>query len=749
MRIYNANTVIKGAPGWNIFVQPLLEQVNPSLVAETAMKDGKNPKTNDEEVVDLRRLHIIVTSQCLYLALGRLEALIISNPSPSLCKRVTRPILMQLWCLASWASPSVETEKELCRPARNLLKAYFRLFGTVESILPLTQNIMCTGSTDTTAPTWRYRLNKDGLVEIATYQEAAAALPEAAFHLDEIDHKAAVMVDTIISACSNEHISSIFLDLLRRWLNSAGRQSGKEILLASPKDEAGSHIQYIVELSMLQKLMEKAPEKLVGHFDQLLEVICQVMHADKWADLGDELLAVVLSLLNMVLTSTSFRKSEIDAKDLKTIEESLVRIENSERPEVSATARNLAMILRYHDEIEASDEFKAAPSIRQVEDNKTYNLAMSYITGDGDNPPPVVAEGLNLLSGLIMAESPILDITAVMVLMSSLLKENEDFIYLRVIKVFTQLAKKHPRSTIQEILDNYLDAQEKLSTDVRLRFGEALLQVIERLGEAFAGDVAKQACETLLSIAGRRGHRLKAMAKEEKEARLKEMKRRREEADGEKRRKLETGASHRDEDDGGDLPGDEELVSEEEQYRQDVLARIIQGWESKRGSEDVRMRTSALSIFGSALETNLGGIDPATISDGVEVSLSVLTLERGLEHIILRRAAVLMILSLVRALDQAREAKRALGFGLSGESRRGLEQALGYIADTDEDGLVREQARDAAESLENWQLGSFLRPRDETSVAQGINQLSGLRVRPETVIEDETGRLRPRIEEIE
>ncbi|EGR48595.1 uncharacterized protein TRIREDRAFT_61771 [Trichoderma reesei QM6a] len=647
-----------GAPGWNAFVQPLIEAINPSL--KSFKKDPSLDSDDVEEVVELGREKVLVAASDLERALKRLELLIMSNPSPGLCKRVLKPVRLQLWALASWINPSRETDSRFCRPARILVQTHFRLFG--------------------------------------------------------------------------DEVSSVFLYLLRRWIQSAGKQSGGSIIqVVTQEEDASSTVQDLVDVTLLQKFMDKAPEKLISHFDQLLELISHVLRADSQAPLGDDIIAVVLSLLNLVITAPTFQKSDINPAELEVVEEALARIGREDRGEASTTANNLSMLLKYRDDVEKPDDKTAAPTARQIEDRRTYNLAMNYITGDG-NPPPVVSEGLNLLSSLIVAESPILDIAAVTVLMSNLLKENEDFINLRVIKIFTLLANKHPRATMQELLDNYLDAQERLNTDTRLRFGEAILQVIERLGETFTGEVAQNTGETMLSIASRRGYRPKTMAKQAREERLNELKRKKAEASGEV-------------DDDIDMEDEEETP--EQAANKEILAQIVQGWESKRGSEDVRMRTSALSIFGNAMETNIIGMGPTLVSAGVDLSINVLAMEPELEKGILRRAAILVILSFVRALDKAKESGQKLGFGLTDQSREDIQRTLEYIAATDNDGLVQQHARDVVESLENWGMASLLPSQAEASAVPGLTRLAGLHVNPEGTLVDASGRPRPRIEEVE
>lgn len=682
-----------------------------------------------DDIIDLAQDRVLVASQHLAQSLQRLKTLIASTPSPGLCRRVLRPIIPQVWALTSWINPPAATDEQVCRVARMLLHTYLQLFGKVDSATLLISNILCQGSVGETQPKWIYRLSRHEGIEVVAQQYHREA-DDGQDVWGNIDQKTAVLADLLTSACSKEDVSSIFLHLLQGWIRSTDRSKDLKFSVDAEQQATNLPQQELAAVTLLQRLMEKAPEQLVGHFDQLIELVCQVLKADRRSAMDDEIIAIVLSLLNLVITAPRFQKTDLKPDDLKLIEESLEVLSKQDRADVSLTARNLAMLLRFRDEMEDPEETSSAPSQRHIEDRRTYSLAMSYITGN-DNPPPVVSEGINLLSGLISAQSPILDLPAVNVLMSSLLSQGEDFINLRVIKVFTQLADKHPRSTVKELLDHYLDPQEKSSTDVRLRFGEALLQVIERLGDTFSGEVATQACEILLSIAGRRGYRPKTLAKQTREEKLQKLR---------GARGLSGGARAEDNE-------TEEELDDEEQARNDIMAQIVQGWESKRGSEDVRMRTSALSIFGSALEVNIAGIGPTLISSSVDLCVNILTLETELEKGILRRAAVIVILGFVRALDKARETQRSLGFGLTGGSREDILRTLQYVAATDNDGLVQQHAMAVIESLENWQMATLL-PRASDAGGPMLTRLAGLRVNPESRLST-SGSPRPRIEEIE
>lgn len=709
-----------------MFVQPIIENINPALISATP-----KIKVEDDEVVDLTKPKQLISPTNLETALRRLAILVLSNPSPGLCIRLLKNVILQVWALASWETQDTKLDDNLLNAARRLLQTYLRLFGKVKTIMPLIRNLTIKGSPAGSEEAWEFVAVQNGIQAAKCKETSVDDLD-----LSELQVRAIRLVRFMSTSCSSEDLSSIFLQLLQRWIqNSSSNKIDIEVVVKEEVNE--TPVADLMEVTVLQQMMDQAPEKLISHFDQLMNLISQVFKADTKTRLEDDVLGIVLSLLNLVITAPTFQKTDISPDDLAVVEEALNRISQEDREDVAPTARNLSLLLKYRDEINDPDDKTTPPSARQVQDRKTYDLAMNYITGDKDSPPPIMSEGLNLLSGLIMENSPILDITAVTVLMSGLLKDNEDYINLRVIKIFTQLASKHPKATVKEILDNYLDGQEKSTTDTRLRFGEALLQVIERLGETFAGEVAQQAGETLLSIAGRRGYRPKTMAKQGREERLRKA----------KEAKKQAGGSADDEEDEEMI--DDEDLTEEEKANNGILAQIVQGWESKRGTEDVRMRTSALSIFGSAVEANVRGMGPTIVSTGVDLCLSVLAMEPEMEKAILRRAAIIVVLSFVKALDEAKQSGKSLGFGLTEESRSDIQRSLEYIAATDNDGLVQQHARDVVESLENWGMASIL-PTGNTA-SSTLNNLAGLRVNPNLPGQEPNQSIggHPRIEEIE
>lgn len=694
--------------------------------------DGKVPSSGEDtdEIIDLTADQVLVSPTRLTTALRRLHSLVVSHPNPGLCKRLLAPLLLPLWALSSWQAQQDLVEKS-GNPAGELLDIYLKLSPSPAILLTLVRNLGYLGGYDRQKPEWVYAETKGGELQIMKTKEIA---PTHQLSLDHINEKIPILLDLITSSFSDADISTAFIDRFGRWLKSA-RQSKPGQVLLQELPETEDPLAQLTEVRLLQAMMEKFPDKLGSQPKHILELVSQVLADTQTApETDDETIGVALSLLNMIVTTPGYQKSKFDPSVLKHIESSLEILSRGDSPEVSTTASNLSLLLRFRDEIDPSD-ITSAPTDRQVEDRKTYNLAVSYIS-QPDNPPPVKFEGLNLLSNLIISQSPILDIPSILVLLSSLMTDSEDYINLQVIKLYTLLASKHPKAVTKEILDHYVDANERATVDARLRFGEALLQVIERLGETFTGDAAQQVGDALISVAGRRGYRPKTKARQERDERARQL----------KKKEAEEAWD-------GEVPEFSDDETEEERARNEILARIVEGWESKRGTEDVRIRASALSILGNATETNAAGLGARLVSTAVDLAVNILQLEREDEKGILRRAAVLLVLSFVRALETARQVGKTLGFGLA--AREDIMRTLGFVADTDGDGLVRQHARDVVESLDNWDMTRLTAKavKEQTGLglgsSLGLTTLAGLAVHPGASAPVSRGKVKPRIEEVE
>ncbi|KAL2149531.1 hypothetical protein VTH82DRAFT_8182 [Thermothelomyces myriococcoides] len=756
-----------GTAGWKYFAEPMLFRIKPPPGPPDATG------TEDSEIIDLVKDKVIVSYADLSTALRRLHALVVAHPNPGLCKRLLYPLLLSLWVLASWEHQTVQQTvvETVCEPALALLKIFLKLTPTSDLILQLVQNMGYVGGYNSSNPEWMYKAISNSEIAIVDTKQSirSADASPSRLTLEDIDRKIPKLLDLITSTFSDADVSIAFLELFKRWLKSARRRGEPSSILIKQDQEQDDPVGRLAEMKMLQAMMEKFPEKLATQPKQILNLVSEILSSSgEKAEDEDEVISVALSLLNMIVTTPGFQKSRVNPDTLALIESSLDKLSRSPA-DFSQTASNLRLLLLYRDEVDQPDSASAAPTDRQVEDRKTYNLAISYITAP-DSPPPVRSEGVNLLSTLITSRSPVLDIPGILVLLGGLLADEDEYIYLRVIKAYTLLCDAHPRSVVRELTDRFVDARETQPLDARLRAGEALLQVVQRLGETFTGDLARDAATALVTVAGRRPRRPRTERRRQREKAARE--RREREARDAWGGEVPDFSDPNDEDDDDDDDDDgggggrgssfsssssssSSLTREEKRRRREAIERIVQGWEGKRDSEDVRVRASALSVLGAAVEVNVAGLGRELVSGAVDLCVAVLQLEREEEKGILRRAAVMFVLSFVRALEDAREKGRDLGFGFGAQAQEDVMRTLRYVAETDNDGLVVQHARDVVESLENWQVVRLMPSRAAAAptLGGGLTRLAGLEVNPERsaspVGSSGSRPAKPKIEEVE
>ncbi|CAN8104046.1 unnamed protein product [Discula destructiva] len=712
-----------GTAGWTAVADPILRLINPSIGAGSPGTISVDSET--DEIIDLSKPRVLVTADQLAQALHRLQALLISHPNPNLSKRLLHRIVLPLWAIASWISPSKSCEERFCQPANNLLRVYLKIAAEPAQLLTLTKDLLHNGS-NKEGDFWKFEGTIAGEIQIikpkGSPEDSGADLA-----WDDIEPKARSMIDLITSVCSSDDIATIFSAFFSNWFSASRGNTGIDL---SAVDDGGSAspLNTLIQGKVLQEMIEAFPSQLASNPDSIIRLVEPILKNGTENE-DDETIPLALSLLNLVITAPAFQKSTMDKDLIDSIQRSLQRMSEANLGDSAGTARNLALLLRYRSEFDDPSEMPTAPTARQTEDRKTYDLALSYIA-QVDSPPPVRVEGLTLMQTLITSNSPALDIPATLILMSSLLQDEESYINLAVIKIFTLLVNRHPKTVTKELVDHFVDADETASVDTRLRFGEALVQVIERLGETFTGDTARQVAEALLSTAGRRGYRPKTEKKQEKDERLQRMRNKRAEEEW-----------------GGQVPDLGDEAPEEETASKEILAQIIKGWDSKRGSEDMRIRASALSILAIAIETNLAGVGPTLVTASVDLCANILTMEPFMEAGILRRSAVLVILSFVMALNKAKETGRRVGFGLTAESQEDIKRVLQYIAGTDNDEMVRQHARDVIDSMQNWSVTSLI---SETRAPEStLTKLAGLSIDPFIQEPAQRNNARARIEEIE
>ncbi|KAL2364517.1 hypothetical protein RJZ56_002563 [Blastomyces dermatitidis] len=806
-----------GAIGYRIFVKPILDSLHGNMTNEVAAwlrrfaSDGSaltgSPLDNLEGVV-------LIDEPKLLLSITRLSALVLLHPNPGLLKRLVQPVLLPLWALGCYAR---EHRKSFWYgKVSRLLQTFFSVSAGISRYEKLSDNILWDGGS-----TWTFGPGQKGGISIRKRTESLAQETLNAMLLVKIldDRIDSVLELLAMDPQSEELAGDVFLHVSQKWLLGSSEQHDKnkpELLQAG--EDMHITLQKLASAKFTEKLLNKFKDGLSQHPDKILGIIEQLIQSEvvlrtnkargksknsSFRFLSNivenqevtesdnpeqsESLSAAFSLLSTILTSPGFSLSETLSSIIQRIKFQLDTLLPLLPPPLVQPATTASMLAEITLSSSLPAERKSEAVSSRISDLETHRKALEHISSQ---LPPIQAEGLTLLSRLITQSSPVLDIPATLSLLLSLItnsdaesSSNDEFIYLNVVKIIGVLASKHPRTVIKTLAERYADRSEQHSLDQRLRIGEALLRTVQELGNALVENTARTLGETMIAVAGRRGRKPSAKRAREEMA--------------EKKSKTQPAETEDDalDREAADLMQqiDEAMDPEAENPALTAYsANIIDAWAAGAASDlepdDLRIRASAMSILASAIQTNLAGLGPSIASSSVDLALSTLNLERGRESVILRRAAVILLLDLVKVLDAARESGINLGFGFSyynnnsnsnsnsnpsvgfnnDQQRYPNEGAIGNIPDclrvltfvesNETDPIVRGHIRVLIESLEAWLEKSLLwgvRTRegmDEQPRFELGDRLAGLGIHPHLGGDESAGQPSvqgPRIEEIE
>ncbi|KAJ5690748.1 hypothetical protein N7462_005140 [Penicillium macrosclerotiorum] len=797
-----------GAPGTighSIFVEPAFGVLTAELNDSTwkwmtlhSENQGHMPIKSENPLSP----NTIVNSDIVGLALDRLRSLALQHPNPGLVKRVVYPVLLPLWGLACYSQ-----EHQLAKfhdKAMELLLTYFSISVGIQPLKKLVDNLLWDGGFS-----WTYGTDPQREIVLQKRKNQSSNQSNLIGLIDSLQGRTDLFVKLLGSDPSaEERTGDIFLYVSQSWLvhsqesDQAGKQKKTQKL-----GESEDIMQKLVSAKVAEKLLNTFKDTLSRRPLRVLELIKQLIDGELHARSRKETEKQEQKRGKVSLTSLAniVPEEEVDSVDT----------DHGDAQESLSTAFSLLST------VIASPEFALSPETKSLLESIKHDLdqlipllpnelskpattssmlmEIQLVSPEHDDlkpPPPHVAdiekhpEGFSMLSKLILDASPVLDIPSTLTLLLSIVMDvsestaNEEFIYLNAIKLIGTLASRHPRTVVKTLVDNYADKSEQRTLDQRLKIGESLLRTVQDLGEALTGETAGILGEGMVSVAGRRGHKPQTQQTrkhdEEKERRRKEREQRKQ-----REPKMPAGWSIPDipsikqpeniEDEVGGDDDSEDESPEQKAYAANIIAAWAAGASTDEVPDDLRVRTSALSILASAVQTNIIGLGPTIVSSAVDLALSTLTLEPSPESAILRRASVVLILDILKALDSTREQRNGkdVGFGFSltddgsgsiqnpqNPSTRGpstighipsMVRTLGFVESIETDSIVRGHLRALIESLEAWMEKSLMwgigahgdesQPRLELG-----DRIAGLDVDP---MAQPSAERRPRIEEIE
>ncbi|OCL01622.1 hypothetical protein AOQ84DRAFT_306307 [Glonium stellatum] len=787
-----------GMTGWKLFAEPILHAFSPplekrSLIEMAKLSSGRDPLLET----------VLVPEEDLMLALKRLATITSSHPHPGFIRRLVSPILLPLWGMMDYArlprAPEPKRKRSLLDSAwvgltRTILLRYFRLSADTKNIDILASNILWDGES-----TWTYGPGSGGGIEIRyrrTDKGSLENMGDMLARIERLDERVSTFVGLLSEANVDDGtVSTIFLNVTRRWLLIGRTQKSNSLSLG---DEDYDPLEALCNAKLSEAMARELKQKFAARPEHIMELIKQLLeeyiqrcksvstrHGNlneaKYASLGDivhgkdnafghasenkpqphgmdpdseDLVSFSLSLLNALVSSSDFQKI----------------------PEIFAVVSGILPFLQYlsedHPNVPKSSTItrSAADLIIIITSNlgttslttedpvavfrTTLNTALTGLTS---SDPPSRAWALSNLRAIITnpACSTIIDVPSTThLILSASITDSDSYVYTAAVPVLVALATTSLHLVTRILADAFLDVDEQ-SLDLRNKNGVSGLEFRLRIGEAINGIVLENKVwdkdeemtrreydlqlisEATLTLASRRGQRPKTLSIRE-EAVRRELQEREE---GEKAW-------------GGPIPVlyPEEKETTRQQEEREALERVVKGWEDTAGEEDVRVRTSALSILGLILEHRLEMVQQRTVDMAVEIMLSILVLETDPEKSILRRAATLISMSLLRGMDKALEQRSECKVGLETEKLSEVERVLKWAYYEDLDDMVRDYAGSVLEELATWRMKSWLglgaegaleAPRFELE-----GRLRGLAVNPQLHHEGKT-QTNPKIEEIE
>lgn len=801
-----------GAPGTighSIFVEPLFRTLTAEL--DSASKQWMISFSNEHGAMPSKTevassADILVGGAEVDLAVDRLRSLALQHPNPGLVRRVVYPILVPLWGLACCSQENQILH--LHEQVMGLLQAYFSISVGLQPLKKLVDNLLWDGGA-----TWTYTRDAKGGICLKRRHAQKDDHSNLVQLIDSLQGRTELFVSLLGSdPSSEERTCDIFLYVSEAWLVQA------QGALQNRVSETEDIIQRLVSAKVSEKLLDNFKDTLSGRPLRVLELIKQIIDGElrrlaaqgprqreqesgnvSFSSLATivskeessdekestekdsfESLSTAFSLLSTVLASAEFTVSQETQPLLESIKNQLDQLIPLLPPTLAKPGTTSSMLLEI--QLTSPEQHETKPPPPHVSDLETHRQALANLNSD---LPPVQAEGFSLLSTLITKSSPVLDIPSTLTLLLSIITvssesaANEEFIYLNAIKIIGTLASRHPRTVIKILVDSYTDKTEQRTLDQRLKIGESLLRTVQDLGDALTGETAKILGEGMIAVAGRRGRKPQG----QRSRVLQLEKERREKAREERKQKepvmpagwsISTPATSKPEADAMDEDDSETEFPEQTAHAANIIAAWAAGASTDENPDDLRVRTSALSILASAIQNNIIGLGPAIVASAVDLALATLTLEPGSESAILRRASVILLLDILKALDTARELRdgKDIGFGFSltddsstfqhtsshGSSTIGnipsMLRTLSFVEGRETDSVVRGHLRALIESLEAWLEKSLMwginvqggeEDRGELGLKLG-DRIAGLSVNP---MASRTGSGGPRIEEIE
>lgn len=753
------STGAPGAIGWELLAAPQLMALQPASSFCATQKSDVASET-------------LVPQRQLEQSVNRLLALTTSTMNASLCGRLLRPVLLPLWALATFDAP-FNVAKSATVTARQLLEIFLSRCGNINHLKIIRDNLLWDGESH-----WSYGPGESGAIAIRS-RISKDMQPDIIGIVSQTERRIKVFLSMLVhSEMDIEVIGEFFRQCLRVLLHipDSKPQNSSKALLQSEKDP----LEDLLTLQLVQALLSEYGEKLATKPHQMLSLIDQFLmecveqlkqvearrktssnvslqnisditrlsgaslQAEDTA-VSEDIVATSISLLTALITAKDFVPEDDVRSTLQSVSTHLTFIRAARNIGLSSSViRFIQDAIVSIEHVTPNDHSTTHPALPSDSAQTAFALAETF----ANDPPPIQARTLHALAGTIDQAGIPLDIPGITSIIIDQICSNPDtYVHPYLNSALARLAvRRSPGYPTRALVAAFQDANEKTSLDGRLRLGEALNVLIDELAATdLPEDMSKEVSKMMLSIAaacsavaGRRGVRTLEQKERDKAQRKAKVDQRRAEKAW-----------------GGEVPNLADLQAEDEDDRDDMtrekevrdnlaIQRIIQGWQGAGKTEDVRIRTTALSILGTIMEKAGSSLSSELVTSVVDLSLAILSVEAGEETSLLRRAVMKLFNAHVKALFTAQDTQSDVP-SIDGIKWLEVQSSLRLATQIDTDELVRNDASAVLQSLEELRMLQLVNQSTRSNVDANtlqLNKLHGIDVN----LEDTLTNQRPRID---
>lgn len=736
-----------GTAGWDLFALPLFQTIYPKKLEDT----GGRQKVETE---------IVVQESILRSSLKRLLAIVSSYTHAGLVRRLVGPLLLPLWALLNHARARPLLEKEWASLPEAILFRYMAIVCDAKQVDSIASNLFWDGGA-----AWVFGPGPSGGIEIRRRREDSRGLDTMNIFLSRIgtlDTKVQLLVSLLVNASiPDDAAGSIFVQVTNRWLLPAQNKMSltsdtdldplstlidaklSQALATSFKDQFARSPQYVIQLmgQLIWNFVSEHKAKVTkqSKTDNPSQAMLENIVAKTPTNLAEtgtiyeesadeNLITFALSILSTLTSSPRYKPTPNTTATLKSIMPALAYLSQlGDLVSVSPLIGNSASALIHI--INPLSSPGCPTNVSTIDPLSKHRDTLKASLLDLTSPdPPMRTWALSQLRKIVQDPTAftVVDVPSLThTLMAASLADAESYVYTAAIPVLVDLAMRAPNPVVGIVTDAFMDTDEKSlklrkgrqvegkdeelrsALDFRLRVGEVLHSFVLESGFWFDlhGDAAsrfkstRQVIKACLFMASRRGQRIQTHSTRLEAA--------------------QAGQVLQEEGEmawGGPIPNlfEPDLEPAHNPAERDTLSKVVQGWEDDGVEEDVRIRTSALSVLSTLLEHCQAFVDQVMVDASLQLVLMILALETSEAKSILRRAGVLVILGLIRGLDTALEDDRegTVGPGLY-QQEADVERVVKWVSDEDVDALTRDHAASVVESLETLRMKKLYRIRDD------------------------------------